>query len=153
MASISVVLLGLNPETRLKSVVDYLKGRGVPGEYVRSVHRGGLGNGDGLSCSRRRGGGGGGNSGTRGGAVKACPGCIQVYSSWAWGVTELKRIGVIWALLQRNDEQQLPWRWRQHVIPMAVGSEGGLGAAAGPQPSAAARRASCLAVRGRGSSH
>lgn len=30
MASISVVLLGLNPETRLKSVVDYLKGRGVP---------------------------------------------------------------------------------------------------------------------------
>ena len=32
MASISVVLLGLNPETRLKSVVDYLKRRGVPGE-------------------------------------------------------------------------------------------------------------------------
>ncbi|GIL74699.1 hypothetical protein Vretimale_2333 [Volvox reticuliferus] len=30
MASISVVLLGLNPETRLKTVVDYLKGRGVP---------------------------------------------------------------------------------------------------------------------------
>ncbi|PNW71375.1 hypothetical protein CHLRE_16g651650v5 [Chlamydomonas reinhardtii] len=30
MASISVVLLGLNPETRLKSVVDYLKRRGVP---------------------------------------------------------------------------------------------------------------------------
>ncbi|KXZ54172.1 hypothetical protein GPECTOR_5g269 [Gonium pectorale] len=30
MASISVVLLGLNPETRLKTVVDYIKGRGVP---------------------------------------------------------------------------------------------------------------------------
>ncbi|KAG2485315.1 hypothetical protein HYH03_015988 [Edaphochlamys debaryana] len=30
MASISVVLLGLNPETRLKAVVGYLKGRGVP---------------------------------------------------------------------------------------------------------------------------
>ncbi|GFR46210.1 hypothetical protein Agub_g7749, partial [Astrephomene gubernaculifera] len=30
MASISVVLLGLNPETRIKSVVDYLQGRGVP---------------------------------------------------------------------------------------------------------------------------
>lgn len=30
MASISVVLLGLNPETRLKSVVEYMKSRGVP---------------------------------------------------------------------------------------------------------------------------
>jgi hypothetical protein len=30
MASISVVLLGLNPETRLKTVTDYLKARGVP---------------------------------------------------------------------------------------------------------------------------
>lgn len=29
MASISVVLLGLNPETRLRTVVDYLKSRGV----------------------------------------------------------------------------------------------------------------------------
>jgi hypothetical protein len=29
MASISVVLLGLNPETRLKTVTDYLKSRGV----------------------------------------------------------------------------------------------------------------------------
>jgi len=31
MASISVVLLGLNPETRIKPVLDYLKRRGVPG--------------------------------------------------------------------------------------------------------------------------
>ena len=31
MASISVVLLGLNPETRLRPVVEYLKKRGVPG--------------------------------------------------------------------------------------------------------------------------
>lgn len=30
MASISVVLLGLNPETRMKAVVEYLKKRGVP---------------------------------------------------------------------------------------------------------------------------
>ena len=30
MASISIVLLGLNPETRLKPVVSYLKNRGVP---------------------------------------------------------------------------------------------------------------------------
>lgn len=34
MASISVVLLGLNPETRLRPVVEYLKSRGVPGEFV-----------------------------------------------------------------------------------------------------------------------
>lgn len=32
MASISVVLLGLNPETRLRPVVEYLHKRGVPGE-------------------------------------------------------------------------------------------------------------------------
>lgn len=32
MASISVVLLGLNPDTRLKPVVAYLKQRGVPGK-------------------------------------------------------------------------------------------------------------------------
>eukprot|EP00983_Pelagomonas_calceolata_P063853 1147891-Pelagomonas_calceolata.AAC.2 len=32
MASISVVLLGLNPETRIKPVLDYLKKRGVPGK-------------------------------------------------------------------------------------------------------------------------
>ncbi len=32
MASISVVLIGLNPETRLRPVVEYLKARGVPGE-------------------------------------------------------------------------------------------------------------------------
>lgn len=31
MASISVVLLGLNPETRLRTVVEYLQRRGVPG--------------------------------------------------------------------------------------------------------------------------
>lgn len=37
MASISVVLLGLNPETRLKAVVDYLKARGVPATQVPDV--------------------------------------------------------------------------------------------------------------------
>ncbi|PNH04516.1 hypothetical protein TSOC_009314, partial [Tetrabaena socialis] len=37
MASISVVLLGLNPETRLKAVVDYLKGRGVPDTSVADL--------------------------------------------------------------------------------------------------------------------
>lgn len=35
MASISVVLLGLNPETRLAAVVDYLKKRGVSPAEVR----------------------------------------------------------------------------------------------------------------------
>lgn len=50
MASISVVLLGLNPETRLKSVVDYLKGRGVPGERQRP--RGP----DAIGCPRALGG-------------------------------------------------------------------------------------------------
>jgi hypothetical protein len=34
MASISVVLLGLNPDTRLAPVVDYLKRRGVPADQV-----------------------------------------------------------------------------------------------------------------------
>lgn len=37
MASISVVLLGLNPETRIKAVVDYLKSRGVPAAQVPDV--------------------------------------------------------------------------------------------------------------------
>jgi hypothetical protein len=31
MASISVVLLGLNPDTRIRPVVEYLRSRGVPG--------------------------------------------------------------------------------------------------------------------------
>lgn len=34
MASISVVLLGLNPETRLRPVVEYLKRRGMPDESI-----------------------------------------------------------------------------------------------------------------------
>jgi len=34
MASISVVLLGLNPETRLRPVVEYLQRRGVPDEGI-----------------------------------------------------------------------------------------------------------------------
>lgn len=34
MASISVVLLGLNPDTRLKPVVQYLEARGVPDASV-----------------------------------------------------------------------------------------------------------------------
>ena len=34
MASISVVLLGLNPETRLRPVVEYLHKRGVPGARI-----------------------------------------------------------------------------------------------------------------------
>lgn len=34
MASISVVLLGLNPETRIKPVLEYLKKRGVPGAWL-----------------------------------------------------------------------------------------------------------------------
>lgn len=34
MASISVVLLGLNPETRLAPIVDYLKRRGMPDESI-----------------------------------------------------------------------------------------------------------------------
>jgi hypothetical protein len=37
MASISVVLLGLNPETRLATVVDYLKKRGLPADQVPDV--------------------------------------------------------------------------------------------------------------------
>jgi hypothetical protein len=37
MASISVVLLGLNPETRLKAVVEYLKRRGLPGGWFWSA--------------------------------------------------------------------------------------------------------------------
>lgn len=37
MASISVVLLGLNPDTRLRTVVDYLKARGVPAAEVPDV--------------------------------------------------------------------------------------------------------------------
>ncbi|GBF99524.1 transcription termination factor [Raphidocelis subcapitata] len=37
MASISVVLLGLNPETRLATVVEYLKKRGVPAAQVPDV--------------------------------------------------------------------------------------------------------------------
>lgn len=38
MASISVVLLGLNPDTRIKPVIEYLRDRGVPSEQ-RSVQR------------------------------------------------------------------------------------------------------------------
>ncbi len=46
MASISVVLLGLNPETRVAAVVEYLRRRGVPGAtrtrtytpHVRHTH-------------------------------------------------------------------------------------------------------------------
>ncbi|GFH22558.1 mitochondrial transcription termination factor, partial [Haematococcus lacustris] len=34
MASISVVLLGLNPETRIKPVVEYLQRRGMPDESI-----------------------------------------------------------------------------------------------------------------------
>lgn len=37
MASISVVLLGLNPETRLRTVVEYLLKRGVPKDQVPDV--------------------------------------------------------------------------------------------------------------------
>lgn len=37
MASISVVLLGLNPETRLRPVVEYLKKRGVPEGQIPDV--------------------------------------------------------------------------------------------------------------------
>lgn len=37
MASISVVLLGLNPDTRLKPVVDYAKSRGVPDSSVADL--------------------------------------------------------------------------------------------------------------------
>lgn len=37
MASISVVLLGLNPETRLRPVVEYLLSRGVPKDEVPDV--------------------------------------------------------------------------------------------------------------------
>lgn len=40
MASISVVLLGLNPETRLKPVVEYLKQRGMPGEQQQIMQSG-----------------------------------------------------------------------------------------------------------------
>ena len=42
MASISVVLLGLNPDTRLRPVVEYLLSRGVPGVCHRcySQHSG-----------------------------------------------------------------------------------------------------------------
>jgi hypothetical protein len=36
MASISVVLLGLNPDTRIKPVAEYLEKRGVPKDQVRS---------------------------------------------------------------------------------------------------------------------
>lgn len=39
MASISVVLLGLNPDTRLAPVVEYLKGRGVPADQVSKRRR------------------------------------------------------------------------------------------------------------------
>jgi hypothetical protein len=38
MASISVVLLGLNPDTRIKPVIEYLRDRGVPSEQ-RSYQR------------------------------------------------------------------------------------------------------------------
>ncbi len=38
MASISVVLLGLNPETRLRPVVAYLEKRGVSGERLSSLY-------------------------------------------------------------------------------------------------------------------
>jgi len=37
MASISMVLLGLNPETRLKPVVEYMKARGVPAGGVPDI--------------------------------------------------------------------------------------------------------------------
>jgi hypothetical protein len=37
MASISVVLLGLNPETRLKTVIEYLKSRGVQDSSVADL--------------------------------------------------------------------------------------------------------------------
>lgn len=37
MASLSVVLLGLNPETRIKPVVDYLKERGVPENSIADL--------------------------------------------------------------------------------------------------------------------
>uniref|UniRef100_A0A383VML2 Uncharacterized protein n=1 Tax=Tetradesmus obliquus TaxID=3088 RepID=A0A383VML2_TETOB len=37
MASISVVLLGLNPDTRLRTVTDYLKARGVPDGSVADL--------------------------------------------------------------------------------------------------------------------
>jgi hypothetical protein len=37
MASISVVLLGLNPDTRLRPVVEYLKSRGVPEDSVADL--------------------------------------------------------------------------------------------------------------------
>jgi hypothetical protein len=37
MASISVVLLGLNPDTRLKSVTEYLKSRGVSDASVADL--------------------------------------------------------------------------------------------------------------------
>ncbi|MEW5314326.1 MAG: hypothetical protein WDW38_005834 [Sanguina aurantia] len=37
MASISVVLLGLNPQTRLASIVNYLKERGVPAGSIPSL--------------------------------------------------------------------------------------------------------------------
>jgi hypothetical protein len=48
MASISVVLLGLNPETRVKPVVEYLISRGVPGAWL----------GLGVKHTGREGGGG-----------------------------------------------------------------------------------------------
>lgn len=34
MASISVVLLGLNPDTRIRPVIDYLRARGVEGGAI-----------------------------------------------------------------------------------------------------------------------
>ena len=37
MASISVVLLGLNPDTRLKPVVEYLKSRGVAEDSIADL--------------------------------------------------------------------------------------------------------------------
>ncbi|KAF5843685.1 mitochondrial transcription termination factor [Dunaliella salina] len=37
MASISVVLLGLNPETRIKPVLEYLKKRGVPEDGIADL--------------------------------------------------------------------------------------------------------------------
>jgi hypothetical protein len=37
MASISVVLLGLNPDTRLRPVVEYIQSRGVPADSVADL--------------------------------------------------------------------------------------------------------------------
>lgn len=133
MASISVVLLGLNPETRLKTVVDYLKGRGVPGEYARSVHREGRGA---AFCVNVVVGVGGG---TGYASTCAAPG------QWGWHAPSA--LGNCMNELMSSSScgdggsTGCTWRWRQEAV---------YGLLLGPNPPAAAGGASHMAVHRHG---